>query len=310
MKDDKNRVQEGHSSTPPPPAHVEAAGRTDLLGEREAFVRSVLRKGVEFTEELLSEHQELRQQNSALREENAQLRSQLASDGAIRELLQRIDRLEVERKQLLEQSTALENSRKHYEGRSHQVEQELNDLASLYVACYQLCGASDAARAMSLIGELLEQLVGVGRHVMYFVDEVSSTAEPIAWSGHGDEVPCAVDPREGALAQAFESGTACIHDEGAGEPLEAPLAVVPLVAGSQVVAIIVVEAFLPHKTRWASVDAEMLRVLSTVGATVLLACGALAKGETAYGLLVAVRTRHLAAQSLKMFARAAPDKGL
>ena len=58
----------------------------DLVREREAFVRSFLKKGFELTEELLVENTGLRGEIARVRDENARLRAAVASSEAIRDL--------------------------------------------------------------------------------------------------------------------------------------------------------------------------------------------------------------------------------
>ena len=83
----------------------------DLTKEREAFVRTFLRKGVELTEDLLRENDVLQSQLSSLQIENARLRAQVASDDAIRELLRTVEALEQEKKELMQRSRELEQAK-------------------------------------------------------------------------------------------------------------------------------------------------------------------------------------------------------
>ena len=110
----------------------------DLSREREAFVRQFLRKGVELTESLIEDNKALRADLAEAQREIARLRAQVASDDAIRDLLRKIEALEVERNRLLERSTALEESTRRSETRNFEVEQELHDLANLYIASSHL----------------------------------------------------------------------------------------------------------------------------------------------------------------------------
>ena len=89
----------------------------DLTKEREAFVRTFLRKGVELTEDLLRENQELQSEMSRLQIDNARLRAQVASDDAIRELLRTVDALEQEKKDLMSRSRELEQATRKHQGR-------------------------------------------------------------------------------------------------------------------------------------------------------------------------------------------------
>ena len=63
----------------------------DLIKERESFVRSFLKKGVEYTEHLLQENAQLRDDLSRIQDDNTRLRAQIASDDAIRDLLRTVE---------------------------------------------------------------------------------------------------------------------------------------------------------------------------------------------------------------------------
>ena len=132
----------------------------DLVKEREAFVRSFLRKGVEYTEALLEESRELRSEIADLRAENARLRAQIASDDAIKDLLKTIERLEKERGNLLERSEQLEQTEQERRDRQAAVEQEINDLANLYVANFQLHASFSPRRVIRHLSDMAGQLVG------------------------------------------------------------------------------------------------------------------------------------------------------
>ncbi len=96
----------------------------DLSRERESFVRQFLRKGVELTESLIEDNKALRSDLAEAQREIARLRAQVASDDAIRDLLRKIEALEVERNKLIERSSALEESTRRTETRNFEVEQE------------------------------------------------------------------------------------------------------------------------------------------------------------------------------------------
>ena len=89
----------------------------DLTRERENFVRNFLRKGVEFTEELLRENDELRARVALLEADNTALRTQVKSDDAMRDVLRTIERLEQEKRSLLDRSSQLEQLTRRHEGR-------------------------------------------------------------------------------------------------------------------------------------------------------------------------------------------------
>lgn len=254
--------------------------RPNLKADRDAFVRSFLRKGVELTEELLKENQQLQADCRRLEEENARMRNQIASDDAIRDLLHRIDGLETERQSLMSRSNELEVSKQHDDQRSRQVEQELNDLASLYVASYQLAATLSPRKVVKQICELVEQLVGGERFALYLVSKDGGQAVPIDSRGFRPEELRSLSLREGPIGDVCLTGTERVQENPSNRLEGVPLAIVPLTVGGQTVAVIVLEELLPHKRSWASVDEELFRLLGTLGATALIAANLYSDAHT------------------------------
>ncbi|HEX7481230.1 MAG TPA: GAF domain-containing protein [Polyangiales bacterium] len=243
----------------------------DLQAERQTFVRKFLRKGVEITEDLIRENQELQTQARKLEDENSRLRSQLASNDAMAELLAKIKQLERERKSLVTRSDKLERAFKQNEASVRTIERELNDLASLYVASFQLGGTLSLRRVVRHVCELLEQLVGAQEFVIYALSEDGRRALPIAFRRTGKKEPLAVSAEDGPIADACLTGVARIADPMTPVRKGEPLAVVPLVFDVEVVGVISIHTLLPHKSAWEPVDHELFKLLSAHGATALIA---------------------------------------
>ena len=143
----------------------------DLIKEREAFVRSFLKKGVEYTELLIDENQELRRELLQIKSDNTRLRSHLASDDAIRDLVKTIEKLEGERRELLAGLSELERTEKEHEGRQAEIEQEVNDLANLYIANFQLHASLSPRRVIRHLCDMMGQFVGADGFAIYLIDE-------------------------------------------------------------------------------------------------------------------------------------------
>jgi hypothetical protein len=264
---------------------------SDLRAERENFVRNFLHKGVELTEDLLRENVGLEQQVRQLQDDNTRLRAQLASNDAIRELLTTIEALERERKSLLNRSDELERQSAQHEQRHSEVESELNDLASLYVASFQLSGTLSASRVVRHMCELLEQLVGAQLFVIYIITKDGRLALPVGGRGQAS-LPGPLPAEEGIIGDVCLTGVARIHDPAEhAKHLHEPLAVLPLVFDSEVVGVIVVHKLLPHKKAWARVDEELFKLLSAHGATALIAANLYANEGSPRGALHDVVSR-------------------
>ncbi len=246
----------------------------DLRAERETFVRTFLHKGVELTEDLLRENQGLEAEARRLRDENTRLRAQLASNDAIRELLTTVEALERERNSLLNRSDELENAARQTEARYRNVEQELNDLASLYVASFQLSNTLSVRRVLRHLCELLEQLIGAQSFAIYVLSIDGKRARLLSGRGKAadgvDELP--VD--DASFLDACLTGVPKIHEleeRDAAAARAAPLAVLPLSFDGEVVGVITIHELLSHKRCWALVDRELFKLVCAHGAAALIA---------------------------------------
>ncbi|UJR78819.1 GAF domain-containing protein [Sandaracinus amylolyticus] len=266
----------------------------DLTREREAFVRQFLRKGVEVTESLLEENREVREQLSRVRDENARLRAQVASDDAIRDLLRKIEQLEAERKALLAKSDELDERTKQSEVRTFEIEQELHDLANLYIASSHLHATLSVRGVVKHLSELLQQLMGGERYAIFLMERGGERAWPLLSENLGNLGSIVVG--EGPIGIAMMTGVPRIRDDEPLPPgtLEEPLAIVPMMVRGVCVGVIVVVSVLAQKERWAAVDHALFDFLGSHGGTALIAANQYASQSDPRTALDGIE-RHLSA---------------
>lgn len=267
----------------------------DLTREREQFVRQFLRKGVEVTESLLEENREVRDQLQRVREENARLRAQVASDDAIRDLLKKIEQLEGERRSLLAKSDELDQRTRQNEVRTTEIEQELHDLANLYIASSHLHATLSVRGVVKHLSELLQQLMGGDKYAIYLLDREGQRARPLLSENLGTLADVPVNG-ESAIGVAIMTGVSRIRDEQPLPPgtLEEPLAIVPMVVRGTCVGVIVIASVLAQKERWAAVDHALFDFLGSHGGTALIAANQYASASDPRNALDGIE-RHLAA---------------
>lgn len=242
----------------------------DLEREREQFVRQFLRRGFEITELMLAENQALREELDRAREENARLRTQLASDDAIRDLIRRIDALEVERRHLLARSDELAEASREHERKSAEMEVELHDLANLYIAASHLHSTLTLRHVVRHLAELLQQLVGAERFAIYVCDPDGQHARPIHAEGLSEVPPVVTGEGPIGIVLATRLSKIAERPHPAGG-LEAPIAIVPMVVRDVCVGAIAVASVFAQKERWAPVDHELLGLLGARGGSALIA---------------------------------------
>jgi hypothetical protein len=243
----------------------------DLVKERELFVRSFLRKGVELTEELLHENEELRHELERLRDENTRLRTQVASDDAMRDFMKKIEALETEKNQLLARSTELEEVKESEASRFEEIERELNDLANLYIAAYQLHASLSVRRVVRHVLDMLGQLVGAHAFAIYVLEPDGRSATPIAYENLDPRTLVPIPVGEGPIGEACLTGLTRVSDEVRAGSVDDPMAVIPMIVADRPVGAIAIVSMLSQKSGWASVDSELFKLLGAHAGSAIVA---------------------------------------
>jgi hypothetical protein len=254
-----------------------SSAASDLKQRRDAFLHTFFRRGAELTDELVNENKRLREEILVIEEENASLKTQLASDRAIRDLLEKIEGLEREKSRLLSTVHEHEEITNRFTNRFAEIEQELESFANLYVASFQLHMSLRARTVMKNVKELLNQLVGARSVAVYFLDERANRLAPI--TSEGVElaslpiIPLSngstADPVSAVIERTVLTGVAHVAD---GEVQTPPAACIPMQLEDRVVGAIVVYALLEQKPRFVTVDRELFKLLGAhAGATLVAA---------------------------------------
>src|SRR6187551_1555236 len=145
------------------------APSTDLKTERDEFLKKFSR-GTQLTEDFVREHERMQSRLQDLESENAGLRAKVEADQAVRELLQKIERLENEKSELVSQYRQAEQATTQFTARVQEVESEFANLANLFVATNQLHSSLSPRGVTRRIKEVLAQLVGAERYCMYLAN--------------------------------------------------------------------------------------------------------------------------------------------
>jgi predicted nuclease with TOPRIM domain len=243
----------------------------DLQKQKEEFLRN-FGIGAKLSDEMLAEYERLITHMRFLESENARLRTAVETNSAVRDLLDRIDRLEREKEALIHKFREVEASTHGFSDRFQEIEMELGNLANLLVASRQLHSSLSPRSVMRRIKEVLAQLVGAERYAIYFANADRSALVPIASEGIvGEElVNC---PTHGTLAgDVFLSGRSLIVDDvdPSQGSLTNPPVIIPLTVDEKTVGVIVVYSTLAQKTRFDTVDYELFNLLGSQAAWALV----------------------------------------
>jgi hypothetical protein len=261
-------------------------------------VQTFFKKGAEFTEELLRENERLNKRVVELETENAAMRTQLASDEAIRDLLKKIGDLERDKAYLLSTVREQEAVSNRFGARYAEMEEELSNLAHLYVASYQLHSTLRLREVLRHLRELLAQLVGARSHAFYLCDRQAGELVPITSDGVPSErlarlavhvatelgasktVTGPSDPAGGLVERAFLTGVPFVHEGNLSAlPAGMPAACVPLRIDDDVVGVLVVHSLLEQKAEFLPVDFALFKMLGAHAATALMGALLLADAD-------------------------------
>ena len=259
------------SSSPPPSRRSD---RPDSFNkERDQFIQTFFKKGARFTQELVRENESLHQKLVELENENAAMRLQIKSDQAIRELLSKIQDLESEKAQLLSEVREVQEKTNAVEMTYSEVESELSNLASLYVASRQLHSTMTVSSVVRQVKEILEQLVGAARYAIFFLSDDATKLVRIASRGLEEEAYAHVSLHEGQVGKVFTDGTSKVAEDGdlPERTFANPAACIPLRIADRVVGVIAIIATLEQKTRFLPVDYEFFKLLSGHAASAIVA---------------------------------------
>jgi hypothetical protein len=256
------------------------APAVDLSAEREQFIRT-FSKGAQLTKEFLEEYDAMQVQLHALREENGRLRAAVEADDAIRELIKKIESLELERNELLSQHKRIEEVTSDFNERFHEMENDFANLANLFVASNSLHSSLSPRAVTRRVKEVLEQLVGAEQFGIYLAVDEGRTLVPIALAGLGSSPPSAEALGSGTVGEVARSGAAHIDDEcdPSQGTLDNPPAVFPLQIDDNVVGVVAIFRCFGQKTRFSTVDFELFKLLGQHAAAALMSSALFAQAE-------------------------------
>lgn len=244
-----------------------------ILFERRDEVLQLFKRSAEFYEDLLKENERLRFQVAQLEQERVQLRAGLEGAGLLSDLEKQVQQLERERQALLERFSAVEKENADYATRYAEIEEQHNTLANLYIASFQVHSTLRFREVVRVILEIAINLIGIGRIVLYALDEPRKQLVPVTGDGIREALDLATLPAitvgEGVVGQAVANNKRYVADPPL--PDSNPLAVIPLVVDDKAIGALVLEKFLVQKNAWSPVDFELFTLIGAHAGTALVA---------------------------------------
>ncbi len=266
-------------------------------------VLELFEEGRKFTEELLKENERLRAaifqartevrdlQNQRIRPDVEHMQKRLAS------VEDELAALRKENAELKAEFKTVEDENREFADRYVLVERQNSDLVSLYVASQRLHSTLNYDEVVSIVKEIVINLVGSEVFAIYVVDSGASQLVLVGQEGMDQRAESAVAFGAGVLGESAVSGQLYIAPEGTAmhEAAGDPIACIPLRIGEQVLGVIAIFALLRQKAAFRAVDLEMFELLGGHAASALYASSLYAVSErkraTLEGLMGLLKAR-------------------
>lgn len=240
-----------------------------LQRKAEEFLQ-IFRKGEEFTQELLRENERLRFRVAQL--EEAEVASRRTDELAVKNLRERLALLEEERDRLLARFKEVEEENKVFASKYLEVELENNNLANLYVASYQLHSTLDFDEVLRVVQEIVINLVGAEKFVLYLRNERTDELAPAAAEGLNLAEVSPVLVGSGIVGRVGETGESFYQESipvFQGIDFEKPLTAIPLKINDLVIGVLAVYKLLVQKPGFSPIDYELFSMLAGHAATAI-----------------------------------------
>jgi transcriptional regulator with GAF, ATPase, and Fis domain len=176
---------------------------------------------------------------------------------------------------------ALQEENKDYATRYTEIEDQNANLASLYVASYQLHSTLDFREVIEIVQDIIVSLIGAKSYAILLLDEDTSELRTIACDGE-DAMPGCEDLStrlgEGVLGSVAQSGESFYLSDGRIS-LDRPLAAIPLKIKRQIIGVIAVYKLLDEEHVFTAVDYELFALLAAHAATAIFSAKLYAQSE-------------------------------
>lgn len=246
-----------------------------LYSNKGMEILNMLKRGTEFTHELLKENEKLRFMAARLEEQTESLKKGIqdtASKSELENLNRKLKSLEDEKCKLLERFSEVEKENVDFANKYIEIEQENNMLANLYVASYQLHSSLDFNEVLRIIMEIIINLIGAEQFALIILDEKTHTLKSVATEGVENEQIPSVKVGEGVIGSVVKSGENFYKESTAGaEPVNfhEPIVCIPLKIKERVIGAIAIYKMFQQKESFGKLDYELFSMLGGHAATAI-----------------------------------------
>jgi len=231
----------------------------------------MLRKGKEFTEQLLKENERLRLRTLQLEQETLELQER-STKGHVERLVEENKQLKEKLSHLEKRFAEIEQENFDFAAKYAEVQQQNENLANLYVASYQLHSTLDPNEVIQIVKEILIDLVGVEAFVIYMTDKKTRTFTPLAGEGVSPQLTSGtLELAPAVRAKVLDAAETYYAQKETADPQQGrPFAAIPLKIKKEVVGVIALFKLLSQKAHLGATDYELLNLLAGHAATAIV----------------------------------------
>lgn len=187
----------------------------------------------------------------------------------ILELLEENEKLR-QRNVILEKNLSEAEEESHrFSSRFVEVEEQNNNLASLFVASHQLHQTMNRHEVLTALQEIIINLIGSEDFAIFERSPKTGELTEAASFGIESNRLKSLDLRSGPIAEAAESGELYLVDSLDSSGASDLVACIPMRLGSQVRGVIAIFALLSHKNGLEPLDHELFDLLASHAASSL-----------------------------------------
>jgi regulator of replication initiation timing len=228
-----------------------------------------------FVEELMRENERLRYKVFHLQQELAGVPR--ASSDSHHDVLSENQQLRRQLEEIKAQFEALNRENEEFRQRYQEVELQNENLLNLYVSGYQLHSTLNEEAVLTIIREILLNLVGAEVFGVWLVNRDSGRMELVSVTDECDllkGLPARLPPERLAALRGGEPWYAA----GAGAAAGAPLSCIPLKLEEHTVGVLAIFKLLEQKQGFTSLDQEILGLLAAQAAATLIGARTFTRG--------------------------------
>lgn len=244
---------------------------SEISRKAEEFLR-VFRKGEEFTHELLKENERLRYRTVQL-EDHIKASQRKNESTEIESLKGVISHLEEEKNALINRYKAVEDENKDFAARYLEVEEENNNLANLYVASYQLHSTLDFTEVLTIVVEIIINLIGTDQFGILLIDEMTNELSMVASEGVDNIKNKKIKIGDGIIGNVVKTGESYFESDIENFIPKSelhPIVCIPLKIKEYIIGVIAIFSLMEQKNKkLTKIDYELLSMLAGHAATAI-----------------------------------------